>query len=183
MTEPADDPIRVVPYDPNWPAGFEEERAALEEAIGLWITGGIHHVGSTAVPGLGAKPIIDILVGVEDLESSRACFDPLKELDYLYAPYLSDEMHWFCKPHPSRRTHHLHLVPHESARFHDEIAFRDYLRSHPEPAAEYAKLKRDLATRFENDREAYTSAKANFIGLALARSPVPDSPEDRAQRS
>lgn len=74
------------------------------------------------------------------------------------------------KPHPSRRTHHLHLAPHESARFRDEIAFRDHLRSHPEAAAEYADLKRKLATRFENDREAYTNAKANFIGSVLSRS-------------
>jgi len=170
MTDFTDEPIRIVSYDPDWPARFEEERAALEAAIGPWIVGDIHHVGSTAVPCLDTKPIIDILVGVEDLESSRACFDPLRDLDYLYAPYLSDQMHWFCKPHPSRRTHHLHLVPHESARFRDELAFRDYLRSNPEAAAEYAALKRDLATRFENDREAYTDAKTSFIDFALGRS-------------
>jgi GrpB-like predicted nucleotidyltransferase (UPF0157 family) len=169
MTDPPDELIRIGPYNPDWPARFEEERTELEAAIGPWITGGIHHVGSTAVPDLDAKPIIDILVGVEDLESSRTCFDPLRELDYLYAPYLSDEMHWFCKPDPSRRTHHLHLVPHKSARFRDELAFRDYLRSHPDAAAEYVVLKRDLATRFENDREAYTDAKADFISLALGR--------------
>ncbi len=167
MTAPTDEPIRIVPYDAEWPARFENERTELEAAIGPWIAGGIHHVGSTAVPGLDAKPIIDILVGVEDLESSRACFGPLGELDYLYAPYLSDEMHWFCKPHPSRRTHHLHLVPHESARFRDELAFRDHLRSHPDTAAEYAALKRNLATRFENDREAYADAKTDFITRVL----------------
>lgn len=110
MTE-LDEPIRLAPYDSSWPDRFAGERAALEGPIGPWATGGIHHVGSTAVPGLEAKPIIDILVGVDSLEASRACFDPLAELDYLYAPYRDDEMHWFCKPHPSRRTHHLHLVP------------------------------------------------------------------------
>ena len=167
MTDFTDEPIRIVSYDPDWPARFEEERAALEAAIGPWIVGDIHHVGSTAVPALDAKPIIDILVGVEDLESSRACFDPLNELGYLYAPYLSDEMLWFCKPDPSRRTHHLHLVPYESARFRDELAFRDHLRSHPDAAAEYADLKRKLATRFEKDRDAYTDAKAEFIRRAL----------------
>jgi GrpB-like predicted nucleotidyltransferase (UPF0157 family) len=87
VEQPIDEPIQIVPYNPDWPARFEEERASLAEAIGLWATGGIHHVGSTAVPGLDAKPILDILVGVEGLESSRACFDPLRELDYLYAPY------------------------------------------------------------------------------------------------
>ncbi len=158
-----DEPIRLAPYDPSWPRRFAEEQAALEGAIGSWATGGIHHVGSTAVPGLDAKPVIDILIGVGSLEASRACFKPLAKLGYLYAPYRADEMHWFCKPHPSRRTHHLHLVPTDSRRFHDELAFRDRLRATPETAREYAVLKRDLAEQFADDREAYTDAKADFI--------------------
>ncbi|MEX2107025.1 MAG: bifunctional GNAT family N-acetyltransferase/GrpB family protein [Solirubrobacterales bacterium] len=162
-----EEPVRIVPYDPRWPQLAERERAALEEAIGEWAVGGIHHVGSTAVPGLDAKPIIDILVGVEDLETSRACFEPLAQLGYMYAPYRSEEMHWFCKPHPSRRTHHLHLVPAGSRRFADELAFRDRLRAHPEIAREYASLKHDLAARFRDDREAYTDAKADFIRKVL----------------
>jgi GrpB-like predicted nucleotidyltransferase (UPF0157 family) len=121
----ADEPIRLVGYDPDWPRQFERERAALGGSIGPWIDGGIHHVGSTAVPGLEAKPIVDILVGVRDLAESRACFGPLAALEYLYAPYLEGEMHWFCKPHPSRRTHHLHLVPTGSGRYRAELAFRD----------------------------------------------------------
>lgn len=167
MARRADEPIRIVPYDPEWPARFEQERAALATAIGPWTTGGIHHVGSTAVPGLEAKPIVDILVGVRDLEESRECFEPLERLDYMYAPFLPDQMHWFCKPHPSRRTHHLHLVPVGSRRYLDELAFRDRLRADPEVAEEYAVLKRDLASRFEQDREAYTDAKSEFIQRVL----------------
>jgi GrpB-like predicted nucleotidyltransferase (UPF0157 family) len=163
----ADEPIRIRPYDPGWPARFEEERAVLQRGIGDWILGGIHHVGSTAVPGLDAKPTIDILVGVEDLAAGRACFDRLAELGYVYAPYRADEMHWFCKPSPSRRTHHLHLVPYRSARFRDELAFRDRLRADPLLASEYASLKLRLALAFEHDREAYTAAKADFIRAAL----------------
>lgn len=163
----ADEPIRISGYDPEWPARFEEERAALAAAIGGWIVGGIHHVGSTAVPGLAAKPIIDILAGVRDLEESRACFEPLARLGYVYAPYLADEMHWFCKPHPSRRTHHLHLVPVGSRRYVDELAFRDRLRADPAVAEEYAALKRALAERFATDREAYTDAKSDFIRQVL----------------
>ena len=98
---PAEEPIRLVAADPAWPARFEVERAALEDAIGEWVDGGIHHVGSTAVPGLEAKPTIDILVGVRDLETARACFEPLASLGYHYAPYLPTEMHWFCKPDPA----------------------------------------------------------------------------------
>jgi GrpB-like predicted nucleotidyltransferase (UPF0157 family) len=168
-TRQDDEPVRIVAYDSGWPARFAEERAALKAAIDTWATGGIHHIGSTAVPGLAAKPVIDILVGVEDLASSRACFAPLLELGYLYAPYRTDEMHWFCKPHPARRTHHLHLIPTGSARFQAELAFRDSLRADPRTAGEYAILKRGLAARFRDDREAYTDAKAAFIREVLAQ--------------
>jgi len=81
------EPVRIVPYDASWPARFEAEKTLLRGAIGRWVTGGIHHVGSTAVPGLAAKPVIDILVGVEDLPSSRGCFAELEKLGYHYAPY------------------------------------------------------------------------------------------------
>jgi GrpB-like predicted nucleotidyltransferase (UPF0157 family) len=162
-----DEPVRLTPYDPAWPDAFERERVALEEAIGAWVVGGIHHVGSTAVPGLEAKPIVDILVGIEDLESSRGCFEPLAALEYLYAPFRSDEMHWFCKPRPERRTHHLHLVPTGSRRYAEELAFRDLLRAEPQVAGAYAALKRELAQRFPDDREAYTDAKSDFIRRAL----------------
>ena len=170
----ADERIRVVSYDPSWPERFEAERSLLADAIGPWVAGGIHHVGSTAVPGLDAKPVIDILVEVADLATSRACFEPLARLAYLYAPYRAEEMHWFCKPHPSRRTHHLHLVPAGSVRARDELAFRDLLRDSAETAGRYAALKRDLAVRFEHDREAYTEAKAWFI---RRRSAEPSPPQ------
>jgi GrpB-like predicted nucleotidyltransferase (UPF0157 family) len=167
LNAPSDQPVGISPYDPSWPGSFERERDALSEAIGAWVTAGIHHVGSTAVPGLAAKPIVDILVGVESLDASRACFEPLAGLEYLYAPYLSEEMHWFCKPNPSRRTHHLHLAPAGGRRFAEELAFRDRLCADPETAEAYAALKRELATRFAADRDAYTEAKSDFIRRAL----------------
>jgi GrpB-like predicted nucleotidyltransferase (UPF0157 family) len=160
---PSDEAVRIVGYDPAWPARFELERRALQSAIGEWAPGGIHHVGSTAVPGTAAKPIIDILVGVLDLQTSRPCIELLGPLGYLYAPYRSAEMHWLCKPHPSRRTHHLHLVPSDSARFRDELLFRDELRARRELAERYDALKRRLAREFRRDRERYTQAKAEFI--------------------
>jgi GrpB-like predicted nucleotidyltransferase (UPF0157 family) len=169
VPQAGDEPIRIVVYDARWPARFEREMLLLDDAIGPWIVGGIHHVGSTAVPNLDSKPIIDILVGVEDLTVSCACFEPLIGLEYLYAPYRSEEMHWFCKPHPSRRTHHLRLVPADSSRFRDELTFRDRLRASPETAGEYAELKRELAGRFPRDREAYTNGKADFIRRVLGR--------------
>src|SRR5262249_18075362 len=165
------EPVPVVAYDATWRTRFDGERSQLEAAIGNWAVAGIHHVGSTAVPGLDAKPIVDILVGVRDLASSRSCFDPLAGLGYVYAPYRTEQMHWFCKPHPRRRTHHLHLVPAGSQRFHEELAFRDYLRAHPETAREYALLKRQLALKFKHRREAYTDAKAGFIREVIEHFP------------
>jgi GrpB-like predicted nucleotidyltransferase (UPF0157 family) len=164
-----DAPVRIHPYDPQWPPRFERERPDLERVLGPSITGGIHHVGSTAVPGLDAKPIVDILVGVADLQSARAYIEPLARLDYVYAPYRVEEMVWFCKPSPARRTHHLRLVPTGSPRFAAELAFRDHLRAHPEVARDYAALKHRLAARFENDREAYTEAKRDFVSDVVRR--------------
>jgi GrpB-like predicted nucleotidyltransferase (UPF0157 family) len=163
------EPVRLAPYDPSWPARFEDERAALQARIGGWVVGGIHHVGSTAVPGMEAKPVIDILAGVRDLDSSRACIDLLRSLSYMHAPYRTHEMHWLCKPGPRHRTHHLHLVPVDSPRFRDELAFRDYLRAHGDAAEDYAALKRSLGQRFEYDREAYTAAKEDFVRATVDR--------------
>ena len=160
---PKDEPVQLVSYDASWPARFEAEKALLEEAIGRWVTGGIHHVGSTAVPGLAAKPVIDILVGVEDLPSSRACFGELAKLGYQYALYRTEKMHWFCKPSPLHRTHHLHLVPTGSRRYREELAFRDLLRARPELTERYQTLKQQLAAEHRNDREAYTDGKQAFI--------------------
>ena len=133
------------------------------------MNGGIHHVGSTAVPGLAAKPVIDIQVGVADLETARSCIEPLAALGYLYAPYRADEIAWFCKPSPQRRTHHLHLVPVDSPRFRAVLEFRDLLRSDAQVRRDYEALKRGLAAQFEHDREAYTEAKQPFVQRALKR--------------
>ena len=159
--------IHVAPYDPSWPDLYAEEAARLSDAIGDWAVGGIHHVGSTAVPGLAAKPIIDILVGVDSLPGSLTCIDLVEPLGYQYFPYRVDDMHWFCKPSPQRRTHHLHLVPASSQRFVDELAFRDYLRAHDDRARAYERLKVGLARAHPRDREAYTEGKSDFVRATL----------------
>jgi GrpB-like predicted nucleotidyltransferase (UPF0157 family) len=91
----------------------------------------------------------------------------LAELEYLYAPYLLEEMHWFYKPDPARRAHHLHLVPAGSQRFRDEIAFRDRLRADPQVASSYAALKRELAERHRDDRKAYPRPRGAFVSAIL----------------
>jgi len=166
----ADAPVHVVPYDPGWPDRFEAERRALVEAIGPWlVANSIEHIGSTAVPRLAAKPVIDIMAGVETLDASRAALVVLERCKYCYFPYRSDVMHWLCKPSPAERTHHLHLVPIGCALWIERLAFRDYLRTHPDVAQEYAVLKRRLADAHPFDREAYTDAKSPFVRRVLER--------------
>ena len=164
-----DAPIQIEPYDPAWAASFDTERNLLAEVLKPWLVGPIEHVGSTAVPGLVAKPIIDIMASVESLEASLPAIDRLAEVGYCYAPYRRDIMHWLCKPSPEFRTHHLHLVPFPSALWSDRVAFRDRLRADDALSTEYAILKRNLAEMYRNDRESYTEAKRPFIERVLGR--------------
>jgi GrpB-like predicted nucleotidyltransferase (UPF0157 family) len=156
-------PVEIVPYDSAWPDLFEQERHVLRHALSEWLVGPIEHIGSTAIPGLSAKPVIDIMAGVKTLEQSRPAIDAAATLGYCYAPYKVDLEHWFCKPSPAFRTHHLHLVPIGTAQWIRSIAFRDYLRVHAGVCAEYETLKRRLAREHRLDREAYTEAKRPFI--------------------
>ena len=165
----AEAPIEIVAYNASWPAQFDEEREALRRVLAPWLAGPIEHIGSTAVPGLAAKAVIDIMAAVETLEQSKAAIDAAAALGYCYFPYKADIKHWFCKPSPSFRTHHLHLVPIKSRHWVGPIAFRNYLRAHGDVAAEYEELKRGLAEKFRFDREAYTEAKGAFIDAVTAR--------------
>jgi len=161
-------PIEIVDYNALWPGKFAEERERLLVAISQWLRGSIEHVGSTAVVGLRAKPVIDIMAGVESLPASRDAIRVLRRLDYQYWPYKSDVMHWFCKPSAEFRTHHLHLVPVGSSMWVERLAFRDRLRADASARIEYAALKDDLATRYSDDREAYTDGKTDFVRRMVA---------------
>ena len=154
-------------YQNEWPELFEDEKSVLLEKLRPWLKGSIEHVGSTAVPGLKAKPIIDIMVGVKDLENAEGAIDILQNSGYCYYPYKADVMHWFCKPTPHYRTHHLHLVPYDSSLWRERIKFRDILRIHGEVASEYEALKISLANELSDDRESYTEQKWPFIERAL----------------
>src|SRR5262245_2533298 len=127
MSDP-DEAIRVVPYDPSWVELFEQEKAVLEPLLLPWRRGPVEHIGSTAVPGLCAKPVIDVMVGVTSLQGSEPAKEALGRVGYLYSEYKTDVMHWFCKPSFSLRTHHLHLIPHESPLWQERLRFRDLLR-------------------------------------------------------
>lgn len=155
--------ILIEDHDPLWPHKFELERQLLAEILAPWLAGPIEHVGSTAIADMPAKPVIDIMVAVESLPASKAAIDVLRDNGYCYYPYKADVMHWFCKPSPEVRTHHLHLIPYESPLWHERLAFRDHLRADEVDAKAYAALKRELAQRYRDDREAYTQKKWPFI--------------------
>jgi GrpB-like predicted nucleotidyltransferase (UPF0157 family)/mannose-6-phosphate isomerase-like protein (cupin superfamily) len=155
--------IHISPYDPAWPEKFEKEKRVIEKILGSRITGGIHHVGSTAVPGLSAKPVIDIMAGVQNLQKAKSYIDILSKIHYQYFPYKPEVMHWFCKPSLEHRTHHLYLMEPASREWNARLAFRDYLRTHPGVQREYETLKSTLAMKFRDDREKYTEAKTEFI--------------------
>jgi GrpB-like predicted nucleotidyltransferase (UPF0157 family) len=108
------------------------------------------------------------MVGVKSLPESVGIIPMLAAIEYVYYPYRSDVMHWFCKPSGAFRTHHLHAIPVDSALWRERLAFRDYLRGHPYAAAEYTALKQELAVRHRHDREAYTEAKTPFVRRIVA---------------
>lgn len=165
--------IEIVEYNPEWPVQFAREQRLVAEALSQWLVGTPEHIGSTAVPGLAAKPVIDIMAPVRSLAASVPSIAAAERIGYVYFPYKPDQMHWFCKPSPAHRTHHLHLVPLDSGLWHERLAFRDALRASAGLRAEYQTLKLLLAAAHTHDREAYTEAKSPFIArvtnAALAR--------------
>jgi GrpB-like predicted nucleotidyltransferase (UPF0157 family) len=168
--------VAVVPYDPAWPASFAQERDHLRACLPRDLVGRIEHYGSTAVPGLAAKPIVDVLVEVADLEETKRRIAPVLEAqgyDYFWRPSWGDDgppfYAWFIKRDAGgRRTHHVHMV---EAHFEhwDRLLFRDYLVRHPDVAREYGELKMRLSERHGEDRVAYTEAKTAFIVAVTAR--------------
>ncbi len=161
--------IVIVPYDPSWPAEFARESAGVAAALAP-LALAIEHIGSTAIPGLSAKPIVDIMIGVRRLAEVRQKIDELAALGYTYVPAFEaqiPERMFFQRGSP--RTHHVHVVETGSGFWRRQIVFRDYLKAHPELAQEYADLKRGLAARFPDDREGYTQAKTDFVRDVLGR--------------
>ena len=155
--------IKVVPYDPQWPRRFEAERAALEDVLAPWLSGGIHHIGSTAIPGIAAKPIIDMMAGVASFEEARAAYGPLLATGWEHTPHRAGIAHHF-----SKEGFGLHLTEPESDLWRERLAFRDALRADPALAAEYEALKLRLAEEHPDDGQAYTDGKGAFVGRVLA---------------
>jgi GrpB-like predicted nucleotidyltransferase (UPF0157 family) len=154
--------IEVVPYDPEWPRRFEAEKAQLEGLLAPWLEGGIHHIGSTSIPGIAAKPIVDMMAGVASLDDSRAAHEPLLAAGWESTPHRPGIAHHFSKPGFG-----LHLTEPGSDLWRERLAFRDALRADPEVAAEYEALKLSLALEHPDDGSAYTGGKRELVGRVL----------------
>jgi GrpB-like predicted nucleotidyltransferase (UPF0157 family) len=167
MEPKAMDEVEIVDYDPRWPALFDQEADRLRATLDPSLIMGLEHFGSTAVPNLSAKPIIDILIAVRSLADAQASFvERLRQLDYVWwAENPKQDRLFFVKgmpPFGPRRSHHLHVTELHGQMW-QRLAFRDYLRANPEEARTYEQLKRRAAVENPADREAYTDAKAAYI--------------------
>jgi GrpB-like predicted nucleotidyltransferase (UPF0157 family) len=164
---PTDDTVVIFDYDPRWPLLFEAEHACMQSTLAPFAVS-IEHVGSTSVPGLCAKPVVDMLVTVERLEPAERYAAVLAPFGYvLRVDPANTERHAFGKRDAHGRRiipgHNLHVVEQGGAELRAYIKFRDYLRTHPDAARDYCALKRRLAAEYGTDRDAYTDAKGPFI--------------------
>jgi GrpB-like predicted nucleotidyltransferase (UPF0157 family) len=164
-------PIIVLDYDPRWPALFEQEKRKLVVALGNTFLM-IEHIGSTAVPGLASKPVIDIGVGVRCLTDPGDLVPRIESLGYIYEPILEQllpERRFFWKGTPIIHTFHLHLAEVNNPVLLRPIRFRDFLRKHPEAASEYGELKKELAKSCKQDIDAYVAGKTAFVEMIMKK--------------
>jgi len=157
--------VALVPYDPQWPSLFEAERNRLVRLFPTQFVD-IQHFGSTAIPGMPAKPVIDLLAGVESMAIADSLVEPLLNSSYTTSAEFNATLvdrRWFMRWANGRRTHHLHIVVHGGAEWRRRLRFRDMLRTDAELAHRYALLKGELAAQHSVDREAYTCAKSEFV--------------------
>lgn len=164
--------IEIADYDPQWAILYEEEKRRILEVVGDMVVR-IEHIGSTAVPNLGAKPIIDIMVAISHLNDSQKCVEPLKSIGYEYVPGFEatlPERRYFRKGHPPKEQHyHLHMVELTSDFWKKHLLFRDCLRTHAKVAQEYYELKKRLANKYGSNHEVYNTAKTSFIESVTAK--------------
>lgn len=164
----SDDRIYLSDHDPSWPQQFEAFADWLQGYLGPETAQRIEHYGSTAIPGMPAKPIIDVLVQVPSFAEAKRRAVPLLNSETCDYWWHSEHMVFVKREElMGKRTHHVHMAP-QSHRVWDNLAFRDYLRSHPEEASHYAALKRELAAGYREDRERYTEAKSAFVSRVTA---------------
>ncbi len=155
--------VKLENYNEKWKDIFEEESKLISSKINKFLIG-IQHIGSTAIPGIAAKPIIDIAVAIDSLSNVEKIIKLLHELGFQYRGEQGiPGRHLFVKGDEENRTHHLHVVENDHHEWKTHILFRDYLKSNSKVAKEYSNLKIELAKKYEFDREKYTEGKSEFI--------------------
>ena len=160
--------VRLVPHDPRWAVAYRREAERLQQALGAHALE-IAHIGSTAVPGLPAKPLLDVMVAIASLEERGVVIPLLERIGYEHRPHDTlPERLFFIAGEPEARRVNLSLAALDSAFWRDHLAFRDILRARPEVATAYARLKAGLAEQYPDDRLAYTAAKGAFVASVLA---------------
>lgn len=165
MSHPPNPRVWLMPWNPDWPGAFEAEAVRVTTACGGVLLA-LEHIGSTSVPGLAAKPIIDLMGAVESLAAAEALEPVLAPLGYEYVPQFNAEIpdrRYFRRPREHPRSHHLHVTTLDSRFWREHIEFRDALRIDSTLRSEYELLKRALAGRFADDINAYTEGKTEFI--------------------
>jgi GrpB-like predicted nucleotidyltransferase (UPF0157 family) len=162
--------VQIAEYDPVWPQKFLEQRDHLDELLKPWLRSPVEHVGSTAVPGLSAKPIIDIAAPVTSLDDAQGARSVLEQSAWWYWPNDPNRSWrlWFLHPRPEARTHHLYLIQHDDPHLQELLAFRDRLRTDAVLRRRYAELKTKLAQAHRDDRNGYTAAKTEFVAHVLS---------------
>jgi len=166
-----DGEIEVVPYDPEWPDRFERERSRIREAVDPRDVVRIEHIGSTAVPGLAAKPIIDILIVVPDRTAARTCRDRVETIEYEFFEERTEREWWLQLgnwPQTGQR-YNLSVRPAETDGWRRNLLLREYLRDHSEARDEYERVKRSAAAEHADDAVAYTKAKSAVVESILDR--------------
>lgn len=161
-------PVIIEDYDPSWPERFEILRSRIGAALGS-LAAAIEHVGSTAVPGLAAKPIIDVDVLLRSEADLPRAIERLAAIGYAHQGDLGVPGREAFRAPPSEFRHHLYVCPPDSKACRQHLTFRDYLRTHSEAARAYGLLKRSLASRHGSDRDGYTQAKTEFIEAIMLR--------------
>lgn len=176
----ADQLVHLTDYDRAWPDLFADQQARVAAVLAPWLAAPVEHIGSTSVPGLAAKPVIDMLASVRSLTGAQDAVAPLTEDGWLFWPDDPCRHYrlWFLRPRAEARTHHLQLIGYDEPHARALIAFRDALRADPDLRASYAELKERLGRQHRTNRNAYTNAKSEFVARVLHAAGIDPPPRD-----
>lgn len=155
--------VSLAPYNPKWVDLYKREEKELKTILGGKVY--VEHIGSTAIPGISAKPLVDVMVGIPLMRDIKKYIQKLEASGYHYRPNFGriDQHVVLAKGNEHSRTHYIHVLRYNGKLWKDRLVFRDYLRTHPSLVKQYASLKERLAKQFANDRAMYTDRKGEFI--------------------